>query len=196
MQDGGRPVDASARDLVSLPDLATCENKARRCRQVADPLTWYSQYCQEGKWLDDRRCPQNSECREGYCQPPPRQGTFEGKQCIRENDCFGNTATDYACEPFVQLPGKEVRHYCAFQLSPPNQGLPGTPCMPSMGEACRSGFCDEITHMSGGKTYNFCYRTCGISSDCPSSALRFTCQDARVTVEQVTYTMGKSCIPQ
>lgn len=178
-----------ALDLAGT-DLSTCSQGERRCRVNTD--AWTSQACQAGKWVDDRRCPLNSECKVGYCTPPPVQGVFEGKACSRENDCISPQPTSpYSCQPFVNATTKAILAYCAKEVG---SGLPGTVCKPPDGRGCRSGFCDEIPHSFSGKTDTFCFRSCQVASDCPSTG-RFVCSDAKITVEQVVYTKGRSCIP-
>lgn len=179
-------------DLASL-DPAACSAGERRCRQ-GEAGRWLSQRCQQGDWLDDRLCPQGSLCSSGYCQPPPRQGTYEGRACVRENDCFNpqQPNTPYSCQPFVRAEDRQVQGFCAVQISPPGTGWPGTVCLPGEGWICRTGFCDEVSRRTGGLDTNYCFRTCTTDADCPNAA-RY-CQEARITVEQVTY-LARSCVP-
>lgn len=176
----------------SAPDLrgtdGECAQGARRCRR--DREAWISQGCRAGAWVDDRRCPQNAGCDAGYCQAPAPQGQYEGKPCVRENDCFLPMASsNYSCQPFVRLQDRSVEGVCALRVG---SGTPGTRCQPPDGGGCRSGFCDEIDRMPDGR--NYCYRLCVVNSDCPSNP-RTTCAEARVTVEGITYSRGRSCIP-
>ncbi len=164
-----------------------CRSGERRCDLR---LTyWESQSCHRGQWTDDRRCPHNSECMDGYCQAPPMEGTFEGKPCLQENDCFELTQSIYSCQPFVHVPDGVIEYACAQEVG---TALPGTPCTTAAGSRCRSGFCDEVGHPAGNGT-NYCFRLCGIATDCPSTAR--LCEDARITVEQVQDGAVKSCVP-
>lgn len=175
----------SPADDLRGPD-GDCAQGARRCRR--DREAWISQGCRAGAWVDDRRCPANAGCEAGYCQPPAPQGPYEGKPCARENDCFlPNTSSEYSCQPFVRLQDRTVEGVCARRVG---MGTPGTRCQPPDGNGCRSGFCDEVSHAGR----NYCYRLCVISSDCPTNP-RTTCAEARVTVEGISYSKGKSCIP-
>jgi hypothetical protein len=176
------------------PDLAVCQPGARHCRQ-ADGAVWVSQLCREARWADDRRCPVNAGCSDGYCTPPPPIGPFEGKPCQRENDCFSSMQpiTNVACQPFVDPASKMITGFCALQISRQGTGFPGTPCRPPDGVGCRSGFCDEIAHEVNGRDVNFCFRACEVDSDCPNNAR--SCREALITVEQIPFKGGRSCIP-
>lgn len=177
---------------VTRADMAACQAGERRCRGAGE--AWLSQGCQDGRWTDDRRCPTGSACQAGYCQPPTLQGMFEGRPCTRENECFFPlSSSEYSCQPFVVAEGASilVAGFCTAQVG---QGLPGTSCQPPDGRGCRTGFCDETPRIIGGGSGSVCYRACAVSADCPTTA-RFVCSEARLTVEGVRYTGGRSCVP-
>jgi hypothetical protein len=176
---GGPPlVDGGGGDLAPV-----CSGDQRQCLATSG-----SAVCMGGQFGLDRKCPTESTCQGGYCQPPAASATTPaGHACAFtagpvENACFsmGGATTDLSCQPFVSA-NKMVSWVCAH---PVGTGTPGTAC--TKGSDCRTGFCG-----SNGT----CFRGCETANDCPSSGgPPLNCDSVTITVEGVQVTVN-SCVP-
>lgn len=197
-QDLAGPVDPNAdlagpatEDLTSpteKPDLSDpppeCRPTARRCRTSG--ATAVSQACDAaGRWRDDRQCPADSACANGYCQVPVRMAnSVAGTPCGNERDCT-NSDGNQSCAPFVvTMQGRlVVISYCARSMVAMSSTT-GTQCKPPDGSVCRTGFCDEVVYQIDAGSVNYCLRRCSRDSDCPTN---FRCRPSKTIIEGQPY---------
>jgi len=184
---------ASHTDMPSgAKDFATpstmCTDGERLCSATA------SEICEAGMLAVDRTCPTSSDCKGGYCQPPPVGQNNVGKSCSTsaghetEQLCLigvsGNQNNAPSCQPFVSNSSsdKSISWFCAPRVGP---GLAGMPC--TNGDVCRSGFCGDN---------GTCFRACVSVADCPSDGGpgKWKCEQVDITVEGLPAS-ASSCIP-
>jgi hypothetical protein len=183
--------DLAGRDLAVAgdlrgADLATggrdqamggCTLGQRRCAGTAVEV------CMGGAFVLERRCPEESACRDGVCDAPPRKGgTTQGQDCMSESQCYVSAQTfDYSCAPFVAEGGKKVELVCAHLVG---QGGSGNAC--AAGAECRSGIC-----LLDRKT---CFRACWGDPDCPfRNNIKTVCREVTFLVDGVAG-KARSCI--
>ena len=194
LSDPPTDVDLADPGSIDMSRPPECKTEMRSCRTSAGRS--FSRYCRAGFFADDRACPTDSICKDGYCQVPPRTMTSAaGSPCGVEGDCT-RFNTEYTCTPFVvNVMGRlDVQ---TFYAKPKGMGGSGTQCKPMDSSPCRSGFCDQVSYNRNGTDFNYCFRRCARSSDCPNNS--FACRSPRVLVEGQLFTNNGnnlgSCIP-
>jgi hypothetical protein len=163
-----------------LPDLSiTCTANEGLCQG-----TGASERCVSGQIVVDRKCPANSTCLNGYCEPPPPVvGSQVGMRCDvigggpQQIECAAKAGL--ACQPFWNDAQMRMTWYCNADVG---AGRGANAC--SSGATCRSGFCGSN---------GYCFDACTSNFSCrdPGS---LNCKSTLITVEGHAITV-LSCAP-